>query len=425
MNNHYIQRVVDQEIDALLPQLPAISLEGPKAVGKTETARRRAVTTHALDDPAQREIVNADPARVLTGDPPLLIDEWQRVPAVWDVIRRAVDAGCQPSQFLLTGSASPAEAPTHSGAGRIVTVRMRPLSLAERGLETPAISLRELLRGERPALHGKSAVGLEDYVGEIVRSGLPGLRGYTGRALRAQLDSYLHRIIERDFEEQGLSVRRPETLRRWLVAHAAATATTASFEAIRDAATSGEGDKPAKTTTQPWRDALERLWILDPVAAWLPSQNDLNRLAQQPKHHLADPALAVRLLGLDADALLTGSEHGPKIARGGSLLGRLFESLVTLSLRVYAQANEAQVRHLRLHGGLREIDLIVERADRRVLAMEVKLSRTVNDDDVKQLLWLKRQIGEDLLDALVIHTGPEAYRRKDGIGVVPAALLGI
>lgn len=424
MTGHYIQRVVDQELDELLSQLPAIALEGPKGVGKTETARRRAGTMHQLDDPAQRAIVEADPARVLAGDPPLVIDEWQRVPSIWDVVRRAVDAGDRPSPYLLTGSASPSNAPTHSGAGRIVTVRMRPLSLAERELESPSVNLSDLLSGKRPALQGKTALGLQDYVEEILRSGMPGLRGYSGRALRAQLDGYLHRIIEADFEEQGLTVRRPETLRRWLVAYAAATATTASYETIRDAATRGEGDKPAKTTTRPWRDALERLWILDPVPAWLPTRNDLKRLTQAPKHHLTDPALATRLLGLDADALLEGSESGPRIARYGSLLGRLFESLVTLSLRIYAQANEAQLGHLRMHGGSREIDLIVERADRRVLAIEVKLTRTVTDKDVKPLLWLKEQIGDDLLDAIVIHTGPEAYRRKDGVGVVPAALLG-
>lgn len=425
MNKQYFDRIVDRELDELLLQLPAISLEGPKGVGKTETARRRAATVYALDDPAQRTIVEADPARVVIGDPPILIDEWQRVPAVWDIVRRAVDAGCPPAQFLLTGSATPADAPTHSGAGRIVMVRMRPLSLAERPMARPVISLGELLRGHRPALTGRSDAGLNDYVNEIIQSGLPGLRAYSGRGLRAQLDGYLHRIIERDFEEQGLSVRRPEVLRRWLIAYAAATATPASFEALRNAATSGEGDKPAKTTTQPWRDALANLWILDPVSAWLPTQNELNRLAQAPKHHLADPALAARLLGLDTAALLEGREGRAQIARRGSLLGRLFESMVTLSLRVYAQANEAQVRHLRLHAGQREVDLIVERPDRRVLAIEVKLSRSVNDEDVKQLLWMKERIGDDLLDAIVINTGPEAYRRKDGIGVIPATLLGM
>jgi predicted AAA+ superfamily ATPase len=150
----------------------------------------------------------------------------------------------------------------------------------------------------------------------------------------------------------------------------------------------------------------------------------LNRLAQPPKHHLADPALAVRLLGLDVDALMQGSEAGPAIPRNGTLLGHLFESLVTLSVRTYAQAAEARVRHLRLHGGRREVDLIVERADQCVVAIEVKLSGKVGDEDVKNLLWLREQIGDDLLDAAVVHTGPQAYRRKDGIAVIPAALLG-
>jgi len=424
MNGQYITRVVDCELDELLPQLPAIALEGPKAVGKTETARRRAKTIHQLDDPAQRAIVEADPARVLSGTPPLLIDEWQRVPSVWDTVRRAVDEGSPPSQFLLTGSASPAAAPTHSGAGRIVTVRMRPLSLAERGLDAPIISLRDLLAGDRPEVAGRTNVRLDDYVDEIVRSGLPGLRSYRGRALRAQLDGYLNRIIDTDFEEQGLPVRRPETLRRWIAAYAAATATTTSFETIRDAATGGQQDKPSRSATQPWRDVLERLWILDPVPAWLPTQNYLNRLAQLPKHHLADPALAAAILGIDADALLKGVEAGPRIPRSGLLLGRLFESLATLSLRVYAQAAEAQLRHLRLHGGSQEVDLIIERSDRRIIAIEVKLSRTVDEDDVRHLVWLREKIGADLLDAVVINTGPEAYRRKDGIAVIPAVLLG-
>lgn len=419
----YIRRVVDLELDDLLPQLPAIALEGPKGVGKTETARRRANTVHELDDPAQRAVIEADPSRVLAGKPPVLIDEWQRVPAVWDLVRRAVDADAQPSRFLLTGSASPARPPTHSGAGRIVTVRMRPLSLAERGAQRSTIGLGDLLEGNSMAIEGRSAVGLEQYVNEIVRSGFPGLRNYSDRALRAQLDGYLHRIIDRDFEQQGLQVRRPEVLRRWMSAYAAATATNASFEAIRDAATGGEGDKPAKTTTQPWRDALAQLWILDPLPPWLPTQNELKQLAQQPKHHLADPALAARLLGLDVAALLQGSERGPRVAGGGALLGRLFESLVTQSVRVYAQASEARVGHLRLHGGEREVDLIVERPDRKVLAFEIKLGRSITDKDVQPLQWLKERIGKNLIDACVIHTGPEAYRRKDGIAVIPAALL--
>ena len=420
----YLTRLVDRELDELMPGLAAIALEGPKGVGKTETAQRRARTVYRLDDPAQRAIAEADASQVLTGAAPVLVDEWQRVPAVWDAVRRAVDRGSAPGRFLLTGSAGPATPPTHSGAGRIVTVRMRPLSLSERGIGTPSVSLKSLLRGGRENVGGKTKIALADYVREIVNSGFPGLRQLSGRAQRAQLDGYLRRIVDTDFEEQGHPVRRPGVLERWLAAYAAASATTASFETLRDAATSGEGDKPSKTTTQPYREILERLWIADPVPAWLPTRNQLHRLAQPPKHHLADPALAARILGLDADALLSGVEAGPPIPRDGSLLGHLFESLVTLSVRVYAQAAEARVRHLRLHSGRHEIDLIVERADQRVLAIEVKLGGAVEDEDVKHLLWLRERIGRDLLDAVVIHTGPQAYRRKDGIAVVPAALLG-
>jgi predicted AAA+ superfamily ATPase len=352
------------------------------------------------------------------------------VPGVWNLVRRAVDAGAEPASFLLAGSKAPdpdqedEEAPeTHSGAGRIVTVRMRPLSLAERRIAEPTVSLRALLRGERPAIVGSTTVALEDYVGEILTSGFPGLRGLSGRALRAQLDGYLARVVDRDIRELGHRVRNPAALRRWMTAYAAASSTTASFERIRRAATPARGNAPAKTTVMPYRDALERLWILDPVPAWLPTRNRFTPLAQPQKHQLADPALAARLLGVDADALLSGApaEHFP---RDGTLLGALFESLVTLSMKTYAQGAEAQVKHLRTRRGEREVDLIVTRADDRVVAFEVKLTRTVVDDDVRHLRWLGQQLGTDLLDAAVITTGPDAYRREDGIAVVPAALLG-
>lgn len=420
----YLPRLVDAELDELMAELPALALEGCRGVGKTETAQRRARTVYRLDDPAQRTIAEADPAQVLRGATPLLVDEWQRVPAVWDAVRRAVDHGGAPGQFLLTGSAGPATAPTHSGAGRIVTVRMRPMSLGERGVGSPTVSLNHLLRGDQGKVGGKTTITLAGYVREIVNSGLPGIRGLSGRALRMQLDGYLRRVVDTDFQEMGHTVRRPQVLERWMAAYAAATATVASFETIRDAATSGQGDKPSKTTTQPYREILERLWIVDPVAAWLPSRNRLNRLAQPPKHHLADPALAARMLGLDAEALLGGAESGPYIPREGTLLGHLFESLVTLCVRVYAQASEARVRHLRLHGGRHEVDLIIERADQRVVAIEAKLGGTVESGDVRHLLWLREHLGDDLIDAVVIHTGPQAFRRQDGIAVVPLALLG-
>ena len=423
LRNGYRSRVVDGELETLFGELPALSLEGAKAVGKTQTALRRAATVHRLDDAAQLAIASADPGRLTQGARPVLIDEWQRLPESWDVVRRAVDDDHTPGQYLLTGSATPTQ-PTHSGAARIVTLRMRPMTLMERGVGTPSVSLANLLGGHRAPVQGETDVSLETYANEIVASGFPGLRNLTGRALRAQLDGYITRIVERDFEELGHRIRNPAALRRWMTAYAAATSTTASYETIRDAATGGEADKPAKTTTQPYRDTLERLWIIDAVPAWQPTRNPIARLTASPKHHLADPALAARLLGADVDALMEARAMGPPIPRDGALLGHLFESVVALGVRVFAQAAEATVKHLRTRTAQHEVDLIVERGDHRIVAIEVKLGQRVDDGDVKHLRWLADQIGDDLLDAVVVTSGRAAYRRPDGIAVVPAALLG-
>lgn len=420
----YRHRIVENELDELLGSLPAIAIEGAKGVGKTETASRRAKTVHRLDDPDDLALAEADPKRLLEADPPVLLDEWQRLPETWDLVRRAVDAGSEPGRYLLTGSASPDGAGRHSGAGRIPTIRMRPLSLIERTGGAASVSLSELLDGRRPDLTGETDMSLEDYTLEIVASGFPGLMGLSDRALRVQLDGYLARIIDRDFAELGHELRNPSGLRRWMTAYAAASSTTTSFEKIRDAATGGEGEKPSRRGAAPYRNVLERLWILDPVPAWQPTRRHLSRLSAAPKHQLADPALAARLLGATAPALLENQELGPPLSRDGTLLGALFESLVTLCVRVYAQHAEARIGHLRTYAGDHEVDLIVQRQDDRVIAIEVKLKRTVQDEDLRHLKWLKEKIGDELLDAVAITTGEHAYRRSDGIAVVPAALLG-
>ncbi|MCY4516150.1 MAG: DUF4143 domain-containing protein [Acidimicrobiaceae bacterium] len=419
----YIPRIVDRRLDEMLAGLPAIALEGPRAVGKTETALRRARTVHRLDDEEQLELVFGDPSRLTKGEPPVLIDEWQRYPASWDLVRRHVDDRTKRSSFLLTGSATPRERPTHSGAGRIVTLRMHPLALAERGLAAPTVSLSDLLSGRRPPLEGGSAATLADYAHEIARSGFPGIRPLD-RVLRTDLlDGYLDRAVDYDLGESGSGIRDRQALRRWLTAYAAATATAASLTVVRKAATAGSAEPPSQPTAAAYQRAVEHLWLIESLPAWLPTRNRLRRLAAAPKHHLADPALALRCLGLDDTALLEGRTTDYPMPRDGSLLGAMFESLVALSVRVYAQANRARASHLRTHGGEHEIDLIIERSDGRVVALEVKLSATARDRDVRHLAWLSDRLGDDLLDAAVITTGTEAYRRRDGIGVIPATLL--
>jgi predicted AAA+ superfamily ATPase len=208
---------------------------------------------------------------------------------------------------------------------------------------------------------------------------------------------------------------------------AAATATTTSLEKLRLVSGSSDGGTSAKTTVLRYRDALERLFIYDPVPAWQPGGTALSRLGIASKIHLVDPGLSAHLLGVDEEALLDGVSSPLADAiptmRDGALFGALFESLVTLSMRTYAQAIDVRHAFVRTRGGDHEVDGILVRRDQRCVAYEVKLAGTITNDDVRHLLWLKKQLGDQLLDAIVVHTGPAAYRRDDGIGVVPAAML--
>lgn len=420
----YRRRLLDDTLDSFLPHLAAVAIEGAKGVGKTATAQQRCRTEIALDDPLQREALEVNLGLITDVESPVLIDEWQLVPAVWDRVRREVDRDARGGRFILTGSATPLPGSrTHSGAGRIHSLLMRPLSFAERGLAEPTVSLRALLSGELPPIGGSSPLGVPEYVDEILRSGFPGMRDLPELVRGPQLDSYVTRIVDRDLPDAGATVRRPRTLLSWLRAYGAATSTDASYTSILDAATAGASDKPARRTTDGYRDHLERIFVLDPLPAWTPTFAPLKRLTIGPKHHLVDPALAARLVGVDAAGLLRGK--GRTISpQTGTWLGALFESLVTQSVRVYAGAAGASVSHVRTKSNEREIDLIVEAADMSVVAIEVKLSGSIGDNDVRHLNWLHDQLGDRVVDRVVVSTGPHAYRRPDGVAVVPLALLG-
>lgn len=433
----YTPRILDGELDILLAGLGAVAIDGAKAVGKTATAIRRASRTVRLDEAAVAQVVRAAPEAALRPPFPVFFDEWQHVPAIWDAVRHLIDDDPTPGRVLLAGSAAPPTKarPTHTGAGRIVTRRMRPLAISER-LEAagfPAdsratISVRALLTpGSRPALHGESLWTLTDYAREIVASGFPAIRTLSPVLRRAQLDGYVSHLITRDVQEANGAAANPATVQRWVQAYAAATATTTSLEKLRDVASAGDGGPPAKTTALRYRDALERLFIYDPVAAWKPGGTALSRLGEAPKIHLVDPGLSAHLLGIDEEALLDGAStplvNAVPAVRDGGLFGALFESLVALSMRTYAQAIDVEHRYVRTHGGEHEVDGLLVRRDQRCVAYEVKLAGTVTEDDVRHLRWLKERLGDQLLDAIVVHTGPAAYRRNDGIGVVPAALL--
>lgn len=418
----YLPRIADQVLERLMTGLPAIALQGAKGVGKTATGRRHADHRLDFDDPATLEAYTARAIPLADIGDTILIDEWQLIPQAWNDVRRAVDDGAAPGRFLLAGSSAPPSATIHSGAGRIHPLRMRPLSLAERQLEQPTVSLTDLFSGQT-AIEGRAAMMLTDYVDEILATGLPGIRSTPASVRSERIDGYLEWLVQKEFAEQGIVVRRPATLREWLRAYAAATGTTAAYTRITEAATPALPQKPATQTTMVYRDTLARAFLLDPLDPWATNLNHMSRMASSPKHFLADPGLAARLLGATKNSLLRGRASGPVIPRDGTLLGGLFEHLVTMSVLTYAQPLGARVTHLRQQDGRHEIDILVEK-DNEYVAIEVKLAPTIKDDDVKHLHWLKSQLDDAIVDTIVVTTGPFAYRRDDGIAVVPAALLG-
>lgn len=412
----YFPRAIEAQLDTLMPHAGAIAIDGPKAVGKTSTAQRRSRTELHLDVPEQRLLLNADPSFDRFEPGTILIDEWQNEPEVWDRVRRAVDAGVEPGRFLLTGSATPiAGTTTHSGAGRILSLRMRPMALFERPSVAPSVSLGALLNGDAD-ISGSTDWGLPNYVSAIAASGLPALQGIPATARNQQIDSYLQRIIDRDLPEQGYSVRDKHHLEAWLRSYAAATATQASYAEILDAAAPNDSSKPSKKTTAKYREKLSEIWILDPLPAWNFASSPFPRVAQGETHFLADPAFALRLLGL--------SERTLTQPRNTAILGALFEALAVLSVRVAAESHFARAGHFRTRNGDREIDIVVESQDGGIIPIEVKLAHTPSEDDARHLLWLKEQLPDDVVDMVILSTGNHAYRRPDGVAVVPLALLG-
>lgn len=269
------------------------------------------------------------------------------------------------------------------------------------------------------AVSGESELTLDDYIEQICVSGLPGApRSGRWHAIQAFLDGYLARLFDHEVDMVGGGRRQSVRMRHWATAYAAASATTTSYEKLRDAASPGEADKPGRGTAAEYREILSRLWFLDPVEAWLPAGTPLKRLAQAPKHHVADPAFAARLLRLTPDRLRRESD------RHAAVIGQLWESLVALSVRVFAQRHMADVYHLRTQGGEHVVDLIVEGPDGQILAIEVKLRAPVDASEVRHLNWLREQLGASRVAAAVITATPHAYTRPDGIHVVPLALLG-
>ncbi|GIG41878.1 ATP-binding protein [Cellulomonas phragmiteti] len=410
----YLPRLVDEQLRRSLRSAGAVLLEGPKACGKTTTGRQQAASTVRLDaSPQLRAAGAADPNLLLDGPAPRLVDEWQLVPGVWNAVRYQVDERQADGQFILTGSATPADDLTrHTGAGRVARIRMAPMSLYETGASDGAVSLAGMFDGARASSAG-SDVDLHGVAELLCRGGWPAnLHRDLGDALNANRD-YLRTITSADIVTVDGVRRDPRKVNDLIYALARSNGTYVTDKTLQ-ADVTGRGQSLATRTLTSYLDALQRLWIAVEQTAWGQHLRSGAQLRKSPKRHLVDPSLAVAALGASPRSLVADPEA----------FGQHIESLAFRDLSIYAQAIGGTVHAYQESSGA-ELDAVVVRDDQWI-GIEVKLSARpeIVDPAAAGLLAIARHMRRPPAAlAVVTATGP-SYRRPDGVDVVSLLSLG-
>lgn len=412
-------RIADREVERALRASPAVVIEGPRACGKTWTGRRHARSEVPFDAVFENRLAaQIAPRELLDGPVPRLLDEWQLAPGVWDAMRRACDDRGRKGQFILTGSADPPDDDTrHSGAGRIIRVRMRPMSLFESGESSGSVSLGGLL-ASGSASAPPSALKLPDVADLACRGGWPGLLGDEPAAAQLQLRGYLDEISRTDISRVDGIARDPAGVRRLLASVGRNVATQATLKTL-GADIAGGAQTLHPQTVKSYLDALARLFVTEELPAWRPHLRSRAELRRAPKHYFADPSLAV--------AALRSNPH--RLMGELSYFGLLFESLVLRDLAVYARANDWELSHYRDSSGL-EVDVILTSLDyRRWAAVEVKLGGAEPvEQAVRSLRRLRERIDTERMGdpakLIVVTAGGPGFEYPDGTAVVPITALG-
>jgi len=406
----YVVRMADGAIRSLLDSLPALLIVGPRATGKTTTARRHAASMVRLDRPAEAVAFRADPDAALGRlAEPALLDEWQSVPEVLGAVKRAVDDDPHPGRFLLTGSVrADLTADAWPGTGRLVRVPMLGLTMRERlGRPDGPGFVERLAAGPPEALTTPGELpDLAGYLELALAGGFPdAVVGPAGAERRLWLESYLDQLLTRD--AGGLSRRDPARLRRYFEALALNSAGTADHKTLYDAA--GIDRK----TADAYEALLVNLLVLELVPAWY--ENRLSRLVKAPKRYVTDASLIGAALRID----VTG------VMRDGDLLGRVLDTFVVAQLRpeVALSPGRPRLYHVREKDGRREIDLLAEIDARQVVAFEVKATASPGRDDGRHLAWLRDQLGERFVAGAVLHTGPGRLALGPRIWALPIAAI--
>ncbi len=415
----YISRIGDDMLSSRLRSAPMVVIEGTRACGKTELARRQAASVVQFDvDSAARTAAELNPSAILDLPGPVLLDEWQFAPGIWNQARRRSDDLGGVGHFILTGSAIPPDDRTrHSGVGRVSRFRLRPLSLFELGHSSGEASLEALLAGPTEVGVGRPAVAIADIIEMICRGGWPATAAADLDAAIDYARDQIEEICRTDIASLEGPRHDPVRMRRLLVSLARNVATEARLETLR-ADVAEVGEAICAETVAAYLRSLQRLFVVEEQRHWSVSLRSRSRLRKSPKRHFVDPSLAAGALGA-----------GPaRLGRDMELLGLLFESLVVRDLRIHAEPLRASVFHYRDNTGL-EVDAVVERADGSWIAAEVKLGgERAIESAARSLLRLRERVDTDRVgepgSLIVVTATGYAYRRPDGVSVVPVTALG-
>ena len=416
---NYISRICDKELQEALSSAGAVLIEGAKWCGKTSTAENIARSVLLMQDPDKtkqyQQIADTKPSLLLKGETPRLLDEWQVSPILWDAVRFEVDKRQEAGQFILTGSAVPADNVTeHTGTGRIARILMRTMSLYESKESNGTVSLMDLFNGIQD-IESISDLSIEQIAFCICRGGFPASIGKSEKtALRMPID-YVEAVINKDVSRVDGVEKNPNKVRLLLRSLARNITTMASFQTILNDVEATEGTISDKTILI-YYNALRRIFVVEPLPAWSPQLRSKTAIRTSPKHHFVDPAIATSVRRINPDALLQDFEY----------FGFLFEALCTRDIRIYAQHNDGDVFHYRDKSGL-EADLIVQLRDGRWGAIEVKLGSKQIEEVAANLLKLRDKINTDKMrepSFLMVLTGGQfAFQRQDGVYVVPIGCL--
>jgi predicted AAA+ superfamily ATPase len=414
----YVARISDEELRRKLNASGALLIRGMKACGKTQSAKQLAASMISFDQDEQVPLLmETAPQRLLLGDTPRLIDEWQEYPKIWNYVRHEVDQRNKTAQFILTGSSHPEEiAKMHSGAGRFTVLDMRTMSWQEMGYSTGEISLGKLLNGMNQQT-SDTPTDLEFIIERMIIGGFPGL---LNKSLAQAVEinrAYVDLLAEVDISRVSDVKRNPDKLRGLMRALARNVATTVDITVLEKDVKGNENTDISRPTIYDYLEALHRLMIIENQPAWNKHIRSSAALRKSAKRHFSDVALAVASLGIGKEALLNDLK----------LTGFLFESLVVHELRVYAQANDAKVYHYCDSTGL-EVDAIVQKYSGEYCAFEIKLGIGQIDEAAKHLLKfasIAEESSSTRLQSLNVITGTgTSYVRKDGINVISLASLG-